>query len=67
MTSFLAEIWTVCKSLSQESKTIKFESNGCLQLHIFNLECTKVNTSRMRVLTLKTVISMIFLILFFLT
>jgi hypothetical protein len=38
---FLAEIWSVCRPLSQESKTITFASIGCLKLQIFNLEWTK--------------------------
>jgi len=67
MTSVLAEIWSVCRNLSQESKKIEFASIGYLQLQILNFEWTKVNTGRMRVLTLKDVISMIFVFLFFLT
>jgi len=67
MTSLLAEIWSVCRHLSQESKTIEFESIEYLQLQILNCEWTKVNTGRMRVLTLKDVISMLFVFLFFLT
>jgi len=67
MTSFLAEIWSVCRPLSQESKTIEFASIGYLQIQILNFEWTKVNTGRMRVLTLKDVISMLFVFLFFLT
>src|SRR3990172_6308500 len=65
MTSFLAEIWSVYRTLSQESKKIEFESIGYLQLQILNFEWTKVNIGRMRVLTLKDVISMLFVILFF--
>jgi hypothetical protein len=30
MTLFFAEVWSVDRSLSQESKTIEFASNGCL-------------------------------------
>ena len=66
MTLFLAEIWSIDRSLSQESTTIEFSLIGLLQLHILNFECTKVNTGRMRDLTLQDVISMIFLFLFFL-
>ena len=66
MTSFLAEMWSVDRSLSQESKTIQFASIGLLYLQILNFEWPKVNTSRMRDLTLQDVISMIFLFLFFL-
>ena len=65
MKSFVAEIWSVYRSLSQESKTIEFASIGLLQLHILNFEWPKVNTGRMRDLTLQDVISMIFLFLFF--
>ena len=64
MTSFLAEIWRVYIPLSHESKNIKFASIGLLQLHIFKLEWLKVNTGRLRDLTLKAAISMLFLILF---
>jgi hypothetical protein len=67
MTSFLAEIWSVYTTLSQESKTIEFASIGYQHLQILNFEWTKVNTGRMRVLTLKDVISMLFVFLFFLT
>ena len=67
MTSFLAEFWSVCRHLSQESKKIEFAAIGCLQLQILNFEWTKVNTGRMRDLTLKDVISMLFVFLFFLT
>jgi hypothetical protein len=67
MTSSLAEIWSVCRPLSQESKKIKFESIGYLQLQILNFEWTKVNTSRMRFLTLKDLVSRLFVFLFFLT
>ena len=67
MTSCLAEIWSVYRPLSQKSKTIEFSSIGCLQLQILNFEWTKINIGRMRDWTLKDVISMIFLILFFLT
>jgi len=67
MTSFLAEILSFYRPLSQESKTIEFASIGYLQIQILNFEWTKVNTGRMRVLTLKDVISMLFVILFFFT
>ena len=66
MTSFLADLWNVYRPLSQESKTIEFASIGLLQLQILNFEWPRVNTSRMRDLTLQDVISMIFLFLFFL-
>ena len=66
MTSFLAEIWSVDRSLNQESKKIEFASIRLLQLQILNFEWPKVNTGRMRDLTLQDVISMIFLLLFFL-
>jgi len=66
MTSFLGAIWSVDRSLSQESKKIEFASIGLLQLQIFNFEWPKVNIGRMRDLTLQDVISMIFLFLFFL-
>ena len=36
MKSFLAEIWSVCRPLSQESKTIEFASIGLLQVQILN-------------------------------
>ena len=64
MTLFLAEICRVYRHQSQESKTIEFESIGLLQLQIFKLKWPKVNTSRLRDLTLKAAISIIFLILF---
>ena len=64
MTSSLADIWSVDRYFSQECKKIKFASNGLLQLKIFKSECPKVNTSRLRDLTLKAVISILFLILF---
>ena len=66
MRSFLAEMWSVDRSLNQESKKIEFVSIGLLQLQILNFEWPKVNTGRMRDLTLQDVISMIFLFLFFL-
>ena len=66
MTSFLAEILSVDRSLSYESTKIEFVSIGLLQLQILNFEWPKVNTGRMRDLTLQDVISMIFLFLFFL-
>jgi hypothetical protein len=36
MTSDLAEIWSVYRPLSQESKTIEFVSIGYLKLQILN-------------------------------
>jgi hypothetical protein len=67
MTFFWAELWSVCRPLSQTSKKIEFASIGYLQLQILNFEWTKVNIGRMRVLTLKDVISMVFVFLLFLT
>ena len=64
MTSFVAEIWSVYRNLSQESKKIKFASIGLLQLQIFKSEWPKVNTGRLQDLTLKVAISMLFFILF---
>ena len=64
MSSFSADIWQADRSSSQESKKIEFASIGLLQLQIFKLEWAQVNTGRLRDLTLKTVISMLFLILF---
>ena len=64
MTSFLVEIWRVYRLLSQESKKIEFASIRLLQLQIFKLKWLKVNTCRLRDLTLKVAISMLFLILF---
>ena len=64
MTSFLAELWSVYRPLSQESKSINFTSIELLQLQIFKSEWPKVNIGRLRDLTLKAVISMLFLILF---
>ena len=64
MTSFLDEIWSVYIPLIQESKKIEFASIELLQLHIFKSEWQKVNTGRLRDLTLKAAISMLFLILF---
>ena len=49
--------------LSQESNKIKFASIGLLQLQIFKSEWPKVNTGKLRDLTLKAAISMLFLIL----
>ena len=66
MTSFLAEIWSVYRSLSKESNKIEFASIGLLKHQILNFEWAKVNIGRLRDLTLKDVISMIFLFLFFL-
>ena len=64
MTSFLAAIFSVYITLSHESNKIEFASIGLLQLQIFKLEWPKVNTGRLRDLTLKAAISMLFLILF---
>jgi hypothetical protein len=64
MTSFLVEIWSVYRNLSQESKNIEFASIGLLKLQIFKSEWLKVNTGRLRDLTLKVAISMLFFILF---
>ena len=64
MTSFLAAILSVYITLSHESNKIEFASIGLLQLQIFKLEWPKVNTGRLRDLTLKAAISMLFLILF---
>ena len=64
MTSFLAEIWSVYRIVSHESKTNQFASIGLLQLQIFKSELLKVNIGRLRDLTLKAAISMLFLILF---
>ena len=66
MTSFFIAIWSVDRSLNQESTKIEFASIELLQLQILNFEWPKVNTGRMRDLTLQDVISMIFLFLFFL-
>ena len=66
MTSFLAEIWSVYRSLSKESKKIEFASIGLLKLQILNFEWEKVNIDRLQDFTLKDVIAMIFLFLFFL-
>ena len=63
-TSFLAEIWSVYSNLSQESNQIQFEEIGLLQLQIFKSEWLTVNIGRLRDLTLKAAISMLFLILF---
>ena len=60
----LAEIWRVYRSLSKESKKIEFSSIGLRKLQILNFEWPKVNTGRMRDLTLQDMISMIFLFLF---
>jgi len=64
MTSVWAEIWSVYRPLRHESKKIEFASIGLLYLQIFKLEWPKVNTGRLRDLTLKAAISMLFLILF---
>jgi hypothetical protein len=64
MRSVLAEIWYVDRSLSQESKKNKFASNGLFKLKIFKSEWPKVNTGRIRDLTSKAEIFMLFLILF---
>ena len=65
MTSVLADIWSFDRPLSQESKTIEFASIGHLQLQIFKSEWLKVNIGRLRDLTFKAAISMLFLILFY--
>ena len=64
ITSFLAYIWSVYRTLSQESIKIEFASIGLLQRQIFKSEWPKVNIGRLRDLTLKAAISMLFLILF---
>ena len=64
MTSFLAEIWSVDRYLSQEPTTIKFALIELVKLQILNFEWPKVNTGRMRDLTLKDVISMLCLFIF---
>ena len=64
MISVLVELWSFYRPLSHESKTIEFASIGLFQLQIFKLEWSKVNTGRLRDLTLKATISMLFLILF---
>ena len=64
MTYFFAAMLSVYRTVSQESKTIEFASIGLLQLQIFKSEWTKVNIGRLRDLTLKAGIFMIFLILF---
>ena len=66
MKFFLAKGQSVDRSLNQESKKIEFASIGLLQLQIIKFEWPKVNTGRMQDLTLQDVISMIFLLLFFL-
>jgi len=67
MGSFLDEILYIDRSLSQESKKIKFASNGCLYLKIFKSEWPKVNTGRLRDLTFKVAISMLLLFFYFLS
>ena len=64
MTSFLAEMWRVYRLLSHRSNQIEFTSIGLLQHQIFKSEWLKVNIGRLRDLTLKAAISMLFLILF---
>ena len=64
MTSLFAEIWSVDRPLSQKSNKSQFASIGLLQLQIFKSEWMKVNTSRLQDLTLKAMISMLFLIFF---
>ena len=64
MTSFLAERLSVYRTFSQESNKIEFTSIGFLWLQIFKSEWSKVNTGRLRDLTLKAAISMLILILF---
>ena len=63
MTSFFAKIQSVDRSRSQESNKIEFASLDFWS-QIFKSEWPKVNTSRLRDLTLKAAISMLFLILF---
>ena len=65
-TSLFAELWSVYRALSKESNKIEFVSIGLLKLQILKFEWAKVNIGRLRDLTLKDVIFMIFLILFFL-
>jgi hypothetical protein len=65
--SFLDELLYIDRSLSQESKNIKFASNGCLYLKIFKSEWSKVNTGRLRDLTFKVAISMLLLFFYFLS
>ena len=65
MTSFLAELLRDYSNVSQESNKIEFASIGLLQLQLFKSEWPKVNTGILRDLTLKAVIFMIFLILFY--
>jgi hypothetical protein len=60
MKLFLAKIWSVDKSLSQESKKIEVVLIGLLQLQIFNFEWPNVNIGKMRDLFLKAAISMLF-------
>jgi len=67
MTFFFAAIWYVDRSLSQESNKIKFASNGLLYLKILKSEWLQVNTGRLQDLTLKAVISMLFLFFIFLS
>ena len=64
MTSFLAESLSVYRTFSEESNKIEFTSIGLLWLQIFKSEWSKVNTGRLRDLTLKAGISVLFLILF---
>ena len=66
MKSVLNAIWSVDRYLSQESKNIEFASIAHLRLQIFNFEWPKINIGRMKDLTLKDVISMLSLFLFFL-
>ena len=63
---FSFEIWQSDKSLSKESKTIEFASNGLLQLKIFKSKWSKVNIDIIQDLSLKAVISTLFLFFFFL-
>ena len=63
MTSFLADILNVDRSLCQESQNIEFVSIGLLQLQIFKLKWPNINTGRLQDLTQKAAISMLFLIL----
>jgi len=66
MSSFSAEIGYADRSSIQESNKIEFALNELLQLKIFKSERPKINIERMRDFSLKVVISMLFLFLFFL-
>ena len=64
MSSFSTEMWQADRSRSQESNKIEFASNELFYLKIFKSEWSKVNIGRMRDLSLKAAISMLFLFLF---